>query len=101
MAGSTSGALLTTLGAWFLSGFTEPLGTVVRVVLFCLGAAFAWLVKQGPLAHFFSLPEARRQIPAEVFGRGLVRGAYRFGFESGTGVRTYLSSPATSLLLLT
>jgi hypothetical protein len=101
MAGSTSGALLTALAAWFLSGFAEPLGPVLRVVLLCLGAVFIWLVKQGPLGRYISLPEARRQIPAEVFGGGLVRGAYRFGFELGTGVRTYIPSPAPYLLLLT
>jgi hypothetical protein len=101
LAGSTSGALVTTLVAWFLSGFVEPLGHTPRLVLLCVGAVFVWLVKQGPLGRFLNLPEARRQIPAEVFGGGLVRGAYRFGFELGTGVRTYIPSPAPYLLLLT
>jgi hypothetical protein len=100
LAGSTGGALLTALVAWFLSGFGGPLGAAPRVVLLCAGAAFVWLVKRGPLGRFLSLPEARRQIPAEVFGGGLVRGAWRFGFELGTGVRTYVPSPAPYLVLL-
>jgi hypothetical protein len=99
-AGTTSGALLTTLVAWCLSGFTQPLGPISRVILLCLGAGFIWLVKQGPLGRFVSLPESRRQIPAEVFRGGPVPGAYRFGFELGTGVRTYIPSPAPYLLLL-
>jgi hypothetical protein len=101
MAGTTSGAFFTALTAWFLSGFAELLMPSLRVGLICLGAAFIWLVKQGPLGQWLSLPESRRQIPAEVFGGGLVRGAYRFGLELGTGFRTYVPSPAPYVVLLT
>lgn len=99
-AGTTSGGLLTATAAWFLSGFAAPLGPVTRVALLCLGAVYVCAAKRGVWGSFLSLPEARRQIPAEVFGSGLVRGAYRFGFELGTGVRTYVPSPAPYLLLL-
>jgi hypothetical protein len=100
LAGTTTGAALTTMAAWVLSGFAEPLGPASRAAMLCLGAGFVWLVKQGPLGRVVTLPEARRQIPAEVFGGGLVRGAYRFGLELGTGTRTYVPSPAPYLLLL-
>lgn len=100
VAGTTSGALLTALLVWVLSGFVEPLGEATRVALLIAGAAFVWLCKQGPLSGIVKLPEARRQIPAEVFGGSLVRGAYRFGLELGTGVRTYVPSPAPYFLLL-
>lgn len=100
LLGTTSGALLTTLVLWILSGFVEPLGEVVRAVALTAGAVFFVLCKHGPLARFIALPESRRQIPAEVFGGSLVRGAYRFGFELGTGVRTYVPSPAPYILLL-
>lgn len=100
MAGTSSGALLTALVAWVLSGFTEPLGDGVRLALLGIGALLVWLIKQGFLSKVITLPEARRQIPAEVFGGSLARGAYQFGFELGTGVRTYVTSPAPYILLL-
>jgi hypothetical protein len=101
LAGTTSGALLTALVAWVLSGFVEPLSAALRATLLLAGAVFIWLCKHGPLSGYFTLPESRRQIPAEVFGASVVRGAYRFGFELGTGVRTYVSSAAPYILLLT
>lgn len=100
VAGTTNGALVTALAAWVLSGFAEPLGAGARAGLLVAGAAFVWLCKHGPLAGRVRLPEARRQIPAHVFGGSLVRGAYRFGFELGTGVRTYVPSTAPYILLL-
>ena len=100
LMGTTSGALLTAMIAWVLSGFTEPLHDSLRIVLLGLGAIFIWLCKQGPLANVIDLPETRRQIPAEIFGGSLVHGAYRFGFELGTGVRTYVPSSAPYILLL-
>jgi hypothetical protein len=100
-AGTTSGALLTVLAAWLLGGFTAPLPEVWRVGLLATGAIFIWLCARGPLSGRVSLPQASRQIPAEVFGGNLVSGAFRFGFELGTGVRTYVPSPAPYVLLLT
>ena len=100
LLGTTSGALLTGVVVWILSGFVEPLGEGLRAAMLLAGAIFIVLCKHGPLAGVVSLPESRRQIPAEVFGGSLVRGAYRFGLELGTGVRTYVSSPAPYILLL-
>ena len=100
LLGTTSGALATALVVWVLSGFVEPLGEGLRAAVLIAGAVFVVLCKHGPLAGVISLPEARRQIPAEVFGGSLVRGAYRFGLELGTGVRTYVPSPAPYILLL-
>lgn len=99
-AGTTSGSLLSALSVWVLSGFTEPLGAGGRIVLLLAGAVFVWLCRQGPLAGVISLPEARRQIPSQVFTNGILRGAYQFGFEMGTGVRTYVPSIAPYILLL-
>lgn len=100
LLGTTSGALLTTIVVWILSGFVEPLGTGARAALLLGGTLIVVLSRYGPLVGVISLPESRRQIPAEVFGGSLVRGAYRFGLELGTGVRTYVSSPAPYVLLL-
>lgn len=38
------------------------------------------------------LPQNARQVPQDVLQRDLVRGALQFGFELGTGVRTYVSA---------
>lgn len=100
LAGTSSGAVLTAMAAWVLSGFAEPLGEGARLALLAAGGAFVWACKHGPLARVVSLPEARRQIPAHVFGGSLTSGAYRFGFELGTGMRTYVPSAAPYVLLL-
>lgn len=100
LAGTVLGASATATLAWLLSGLAEPLPGRARPVLFALGALLLWLAKEGPLARYVTLPEARRQIPAEVFGRRLSRGAWRFGLELGTGLRTYAPAVAPYLALL-
>jgi hypothetical protein len=100
VAGTTSGALVTTLALWTLSGFAAPLSAWTRLALLAIGIALVWSIKAGPLAPFVSLPEARRQIPTRVFHGSLVRGAFRFGFELGTGVRTYVPAVAPYILAL-
>jgi hypothetical protein len=100
LAGTTCGAGLTAVVAWLLSGFAAPLPPPARAALVALGAIFVWLVKEGPLGRYVALPEAHRQIPSDVFRNGPLRGAYRFGLELGTGVRTYAPSPAVYVLLL-
>jgi hypothetical protein len=101
LVGTSSGALLTALAAWIFSGFMEPLGDEPRLALLVVGGVLVWASKHGPLVGKVTLPEARRQIPAQVFGGSLARGAYRFGFELGTGMRTYVPSAAPYVLLLT
>jgi hypothetical protein len=101
LAGTVCGALLTATVAWVASGFTEPVPDAWRFALLVLAGVAVWSIKHGPLAGHLRLPEARRQIPAEVFGANLVRGAARFGFELATGVRTYAPSAAPYVLLLT
>lgn len=44
------------------------------------------------------LPQTRQQIPRTVFDRDPARAAARFGYELGTGLRTYLPSAAPHLL---
>lgn len=100
LVGTSHGALLTGFCAWVLSGFAEPLSAEVRAAMLGIAAVFVLLSKDGPLSSIISLPESRRLIPAEVFGGSLVRGAYRFGVELGTGLRTYVPSAAPYILLL-
>jgi hypothetical protein len=100
LAGTTCGAALTTAVAWILSGFAALLPPAARVALVVLGAILVWLVKEGPLSRYVALPEARRQIPAEILRGGLLHGAYRFGLELGTGsspsARRCSSPPASA-----
>jgi len=100
LVGTCLGSLLTVTVAWFLSGFASIVPETWRIVLLCAGAAFVWLGKEGPLVRRITLPESRRQIPTDVFTGSAVRGAFRFGFELGTGVRTYASASAPYILLL-
>lgn len=100
LAGTSTGAVLTAIAGWFLSGFAQPLGESVRLALLAGVGILVWAIKHGPLAGTVTLPEARRQIPADVFGGSLVRGAYRFGLALGTGMRTYVPSAAPYVLLL-
>ncbi|MBO4207683.1 hypothetical protein [Micromonospora echinofusca] len=44
------------------------------------------------------LPQNARQVPQDVLHRSLRRGALQFGFELGTGVRTYVSASAPYVL---
>lgn len=39
-----------------------------------------------------NLPEARRQVPRSIFQKPIMEAAIQFGFEMGTGARTYLTS---------
>lgn len=100
LMGTSAGAVLTALAAWCLSGFAQPLADGVRLALLAGGGVLLWAIKHGPLTGVVALPEARRQIPAQVFGGSLARGAYRFGFALGTGMRTYVPSAAPYVLLL-
>jgi hypothetical protein len=57
-----------------------------------LVAALA-LVDDLDIAHV-PRPQAARQIPRSVFDRRATRAAGSFGFEMGTGVRTYVTAAA-------
>lgn len=48
----------------------------------------------------FAVPERRRLVPEHVTTRGPVVGPIQFGFEMGTGMRTYSPSALPHLLLL-
>ena len=100
LGGAVAGATLSALLAWLLGGFGEPLAAPVRLALLLAAGVFLWAAKHGPLVERVRLPEARRQIPFEVFGGSLVRGALRFGFEMGSGMRTYVTSWAPYVLFL-
>jgi hypothetical protein len=98
--GATAGAITSAVALWVIGGFFSVLNRPLRLTLLSLGAITIWALKRGAFGPHWRLPEARRQIPAEIFGGDLIRGAIRFGFEMGTGARTFSPSPAPYLLAL-
>ncbi len=92
MVGLLGGGLLTATVLWLLSGLAEPLPVTAREAAVLGVAALAVLRDCGVLR--VPLPQNPRQVPQEVLLRSWHRGALRFGFELGTGVRTFLSASA-------
>ncbi|MGI5118524.1 hypothetical protein ACQEU5_03135 [Marinactinospora thermotolerans] len=60
--------------------------------------ALAVAVRELGIARF-PIPENRRLVPEEVQHRGPLWGAAQFGFEMGTGVRTYSPTALPHLML--
>jgi hypothetical protein len=101
VAGGFTAALVTvTVGSLLLRPFLPRIVEVVAVaVVFTLVAANEFgLVR-------IRLPQNARQVPSSIVDDGHRYGALQFGFEMGTGVRTYMTSGlphalASGLLLL-
>lgn len=97
-AGAILGALTTALIAVVLSGLASPLPSVWAAALVAAFAVAAILRDMGVVS--FWLPQNARQVPQEVFAFGRSRGALQFGYEMGTGVRTYVTSAAPFVVLV-
>ncbi|TYB43029.1 hypothetical protein [Actinomadura chibensis] len=92
------GGTLSAAVIWLLSGLSAPLPGPVRAGAI-LAAAFLGVAREWGLIRI-PLPQNARQIPPDVLQTHLRRGALQFGFELGTGVRTYVSSSAPYVLAL-
>ncbi|MQY14420.1 hypothetical protein SRB5_45870 [Streptomyces sp. RB5] len=92
------GALLSVAVLWLLSGLFAPVPAVWREGVIVAAAVLAVLRDLGVLT--VRLPQNARQIPQDVLKRDLVRGTLQFGFEMGTGVRTYVSASAPYALVV-
>ncbi|WP_416903912.1 hypothetical protein [Micromonospora echinospora] len=79
-----------------LSGLSAPLPASVRYAG-VVAVAVAGLLRELGLVSI-RLPQNARQVPQDVLQRNPRRGALQFGFEMGTGVRTYVSSSAPYVL---
>jgi hypothetical protein len=77
---------------WLLSGLSTPIPQPWRYAVVVIAAVLGALRDTGRLT--IPLPQNARQIPQHVLQRHLVRGTWQFGFELGTGVRTYVSASA-------
>ena len=94
--GALCGAMCTLFALWLLSGLSAPLSLRVRVLALLAIATIAVARDRGWVQ--ITLPQAARQIPREVLQRGPVRGAFQFGFELGTCVRTFMTGSAPYVL---
>ncbi|MGX7825978.1 hypothetical protein ACTG9Q_12870 [Actinokineospora sp. 24-640] len=94
-AGLLAGGVLSAVVLWLLGGLVAPVPQAVRYGLIIAFAVLAVLRDAGLVR--FPLPQNARQIPQDVLRRG-TRGALRFGFELGTGVRTYVSATSPYVL---
>lgn len=83
---------------WLLSGLFAPVPREWRHGAVVAAALAALLRDAGVLR--FPMPQNARQIPQDVLQRALMRGTLQFGFELGTGVRTYVSASAPYVLAL-
>lgn len=70
------------VAAWVLPPLPDPLvySIVVAGVGYATAHALGWVT---------SLPQRHRQVERSVHRRGGIVGSFQFGFEMGTGVRTY------------
>jgi hypothetical protein len=92
--GLLAGAVLSASVLWLASGLLAPVPgrRFALVAVAALG-----LLREAGLVRF-RLPQNTWQVPLDVLRRGLVRGSLRFGFELGTGGRTYISATAPYVL---
>jgi hypothetical protein len=86
------GGTLTASVLWLLSGFAAPVPGPVRTGAILAVAALGVARQAGWVR--IPLPQNARQIPQDVLRYRIRRGALQFGFELGTGVRTYVSASA-------
>ncbi|MFB4308791.1 hypothetical protein [Actinomadura sp. GTD37] len=93
LGGALSGAVI-----WLLSGLSAPLPPWARTSAVLAVAALGAARESGLVS--LPLPQNARQIPPDVLQAHLRRGTLQFGFELGTGVRTYVPSTAPYVLAL-
>ncbi|GAA4514890.1 hypothetical protein GCM10023191_084060 [Actinoallomurus oryzae] len=92
------GGTLTATVLWLLSGLAAPLPGAVRTGLLIAVAALGVAREAGWVR--IPMPQNARQIPQEVLRARIRRGALQFGFELGTGVRTFVSASAPYVVAL-
>ncbi|MCW2944628.1 MAG: hypothetical protein JWR24_1345 [Actinoallomurus sp.] len=96
--GLLAGGTLTATVLWLLSGLGAPLPSGVRTGAILAVAALGVAREAGWVR--IPLPQNARQIPQDVLQRRVRLGALQFGFELGTGVRTFVSASAPYVIAL-
>jgi hypothetical protein len=83
---------------WLLSGLAAPVPPAGRTWAIVAIAVLGVLREAGVIR--VPLPQNARQVPQDVLQRRLRLGTLQFGFELGTGVRTFVSASAPYVLAL-
>ena len=91
------GGVASALGFWLLSGLAAPVWAPVRVALLA-GVAAAALADEA-LGFGWRWPQNARQVPQAIRRRTPGAGMLQFGFELGTGLRTFVTSRAPYTLV--
>jgi len=95
-AGAALGGAVTGLAIWLLSGFVSWVDPRWAAGAVCAAAALTVLRDLGAVR--FALPQNARLVPFSVVQRRPGAAAFQFGFEMGTGVRTFVTSSSPYLL---
>lgn len=93
MVGGALSATVAWVAAGVLGWVPRPLRIATLVII-----GLVVVARELQLIHV-KLPANHRQVPQEIFEKGPYWSALQFGFELGTGVRTYLPSAIPYLLL--
>ncbi|MEU6078465.1 hypothetical protein [Micromonospora sp. NPDC047074] len=88
--------MLSGLVLGLFSGLSAPLPAPWRYAAIVVVAVLGLLRELGLVS--IRLPQNARQVPQDVLQRNIRRGSLQFGFEMGTGVRTYVSASAPYVL---
>jgi len=83
---------------WVVGLVAQILPLPVRISVFVVALPILLLREAGIVS--LVLPQNARLVPLDVFHKGEYAGAMQFGFEMGTGARTYISSSAPYVLAL-
>jgi hypothetical protein len=98
VVGLLAGGLFSGLVLGLASGLFAPVPVAWRHAAITLVALLGLARETG--AAPIRLPQNTRQVPQDVLQRDLLRGATQFGFELGTGARTYVSASAPYVLAI-
>ncbi len=90
LAGAVAGACVSASGLLVLGGLVSPIPGEIRNVVAIGLIVLLMLHTAGVLC--LDLPQRKYQIPRETFGPSPARAAFRFSFELGTGMRTYITA---------
>ena len=88
--GAVAGAFTTSFALLVVSGLLSPIPSSARSVAAICLLALLFLHRVGVVC--LDLPQRTYQIPRETFATHPARAAFRFAFELGMGVRTYITA---------
>lgn len=94
LGGASTGLLAVIVGS-----LVRPL-VPIEIGSLLLAAAAVIIIVAEIAGYRLSLPQNARQVPTWIIREGSRAGALQFGYEMGTGVRTYMTSSLPHVALL-